>query len=155
MAEESCEMQLCGFGNTRVLKRPTLDCTRAGGEGESPSRKEWLARHEVLVSVVGVHFRPPRGMQILTTCCPSLRPPPSFVYSFFPFLSFSCTLESWPVGKVITVIARSRFYDHLHRGKSHGKISRTLRYVNPHRGRFDRFQEQLLHATYCVLQIFL
>lgn len=82
--EESCEMQLCGFGNRRVLERPTLDCTRAEGRA-SPSRKEWLARHEVLVSVVGVHFRPPRGMQILTTCCRSQTPVPGPLSLFIFF----------------------------------------------------------------------
>lgn len=45
MRAESYEMQLCGFG-----KRRALDCTRAEGRASGPSRKEWLARHEVLVS---------------------------------------------------------------------------------------------------------
>ena len=92
-----------GHGDGRILRDATLRLRQQKGprkadpwlhscaEGRaSPSRKEWLARHEVLVSVVGVHFRPPRGMQILTTCCRSNAPnlPPLPLYSFLSLFFF-------------------------------------------------------------------
>lgn len=104
--------------------RPSTALVRRGGRVQAG--KEWLARHEVLVSVVGVHFRPPRGMQILTTCCHT--PPHIYIYIYYIFLfiflirALETALGSGKShNRNGTVLASDR--SPRDRGKSHGRMA--------------------------------
>lgn len=93
-----------GEGEGRILRDATLRLRQekgprlhsCGGEGEwsKPERVVGQARGSCL-SVVGVHFRPPRGMQILTTCCHSH----IYIYKYIYIFLFIFLIRALETGK--------------------------------------------------------
>lgn len=88
---ESCEMQLCGFGNRRVLERPTLDCTRARRGRRVQAGKSWPGTRFLSPSLECTSGRLAACKYWLRAAVPTHHPTSqtSRLFPYIPFCLFS------------------------------------------------------------------